>query len=349
MSAPTTAKAVGAPSATAALEPLSIERRAIGPDDVRIDIKFCGICHSDIHFARGEWGEIPYPAVPGHEIAGIVAEVGANVTKYAPGDRVGVGCMVNSCGECENCKAGNEQYCIPGNTQTYGSVDRDGTVTYGGYSDHVVVNQHFVLRIPDGIELDAAAPLLCAGITTYSPLRHWNAGPGKQVAVVGLGGLGHMAVKFAKALGSEVTVLSQSLRKQEDGLRLGADHYYATSDDATFEELAHRFHLIINTVSAPLDIGRLLSLVKTDGALVNVGAPPEPLPVPVFSLLLQRRSFAGSGIGSIAETQEMLDFCAEHGIGAEIEVIGADRVNEAWERVLASDVRYRFVIDNSTL
>lgn len=349
MSAPTTAKAVGAASATAALAPLAIERRAIGPDDVRIDIKFCGICHSDIHFARGEWGEIPYPAVPGHEIAGIVAEVGANVTKYAAGDRVGVGCMVNSCGECENCKAGNEQYCIPGNTQTYGSVDKDGTFTYGGYSDHVVVNQHFVLRIPDGIELDAAAPLLCAGITTYSPLRHWNAGPGKQVAVVGLGGLGHMAVKFAKALGAEVTVLSQSLRKQEDGLRLGADHYYATSDDATFEQLAHRFDLIINTVSATIDMGRFLSLVKTDGAFVNVGAPGEPLPVPVFSLLMQRRTFAGSGIGSIAETQEMLDFSAEHGITAEIEVIGADRVNEAWERVLASDVRYRFVIDNATL
>lgn len=349
MSAPTTAKAVGAPSATAALEPLAIERRAIGPDDVRIDIKFCGICHSDIHFARGEWGEIPYPAVPGHEIAGIVAEVGANVTQYAPGDRVGVGCMVNSCGECENCKAGDEQYCIPGNTQTYGSVDKDGTPTYGGYSDHVVVNQHFVLRIPDGIELDAAAPLLCAGITTYSPLRHWNAGPGKQVAIVGLGGLGHMAVKFAKALGSEVTVLSQSLRKQEDGLKLGADHYYATSDDATFEQLAHRFDLIINTVSAPLDIGRFLGLVKTDGALVNVGAPGEPLPVPVFGLLMQRRTFAGSAIGSIAETQEMLDFSAEHGIAAEIEVVGADQVNEAWERVLASDVRYRFVIDNSTL
>lgn len=349
MSAPTTAKAVGAPSATAALEPLAIERRAIGPDDVRIDIKFCGICHSDIHFARGEWGEIPYPAVPGHEIAGIVAEVGADVTKYAPGDRVGVGCMVNSCGECENCKAGDEQYCIPGNTQTYGSVDKDGTPTYGGYSDHVVVNQHFVLRIPDGIELDAAAPLLCAGITTYSPLRHWNAGPGKQVAIVGLGGLGHMAVKFAKALGSEVTVLSQSLRKQDDGLRLGADHYYATSDDTTFEDLAHRFDLIINTVSAPLDIGRFLGLVKTDGALVNVGAPGEPLPVPVFGLLMQRRTFAGSAIGSIAETQEMLDFSAEHGIAAEIEVVGADQVNEAWERVLASDVRYRFVIDNSTL
>ena len=276
---------------------LEIERRAIGPSDVRIDIKFCGICHSDIHFARGEWGEIPYPAVPGHEIAGVVAEVGSEVTGFAPGDRVGVGCMVNSCRECENCQAGNEQYCLPGNTQTYGSVDRDGTVTYGGYSDHVVVDQDFVVRIPDGLELDAAAPLLCAGITTYSPLRHWNAGPGKRVAVVGLGGLGHMAVKIAHAMGAEVTVLSQSLRKQEDGLKLGADAYYATSDDATFDELAGRFDLIVNTVSAGIDIGRFLTLLKTDGTLVNVGAPPEPLPVPAFALILQRRSFAGSAIG----------------------------------------------------
>ena len=334
---------------TAPLEPLQIERRALGPKDVRIDIQFCGICHSDIHFTRGEWGEVPYPAIPGHEIAGVVAEVGAGVTAYAPGDRVGVGCMVDSCRECENCAKGEEQYCLPGNTRTYGVVDRDGTPTYGGYSDHVVVDEDFVLRIPDGLELDVAAPLLCAGITTYSPLRHWGAGPGKRVAVVGLGGLGHMAVKLAKAMGAEVTVLSQSLRKKEDGLGLGADGYYATSDDATFDELAGRFDLIINTVSARLEIGRFLGLLKTDGALVNVGAPPEPLPVPVFSLLLQRRSFAGSAIGSIRETQEMLDFCAEHGIAAEIERISADQINDAWQRVLDSDVRYRFVIDNSTL
>jgi uncharacterized zinc-type alcohol dehydrogenase-like protein len=345
----TTAHAVGASAPDAPLGALDIQRRAIGPYDVRIDIKFCGICHSDIHFARGEWGEIPYPAVPGHEIAGIVAEVGSKVTRFAPGDRVGVGCMVNSCRECDNCQAGDEQYCLRGNTQTYGSIDRDGTITYGGYSDHVVVDQDFVLNIPDGLELDAAAPLLCAGITTYSPLRHWNAGPGKRVAVVGLGGLGHMAVKLAHAMGAHVTVLSQSLRKQQDGLELGADAYHATSDDATFDELAGRFDLIVNTVSAGIDIGRVLTLLKTDGALVNVGAPPEPLPVPAMGLIMQRRSFAGSAIGSIRETQEMLDFCAEHGIGAEIEVISASQVNEAWERVLASDVRYRFVIDNSTL
>src|SRR3954469_19609756 len=345
----TTARAVGTFAPHAPLGPLEIERRALGPNDVRIDIKFCGICHSDIHFARGEWGEVPYPAVPGHEIAGIVTEVGSEVTRYEPGDRVGVGCMVNSCRECENCLAGNEQYCLAGNTQTYGSVDRDGTIPYGGYSDPVVVDEDFVLNIPDGLELDVAAPLLCAGITTYSPLRHWGAGPGKRVGVVGLGGLGHMAVKIAHAMGAEVTVLSQSLRKKDDGLKLGADSYYATSDDATFDELAGHFDLIINTVSAKLEIGRFLGLLKTDGALVNVGAPPEPLPVPVFSLLMQRRSFAGSSIGSIRETQEMLDFCAEHGIAAEIETISADQINDAWERVLSSDVRYRFVIDNSTL
>ncbi|HST42152.1 MAG TPA: NAD(P)-dependent alcohol dehydrogenase [Conexibacter sp.] len=345
----TAARAYGASAATAPLAPLEIERRALGPRDVRIDIEFCGVCHSDIHFTRGEWGKVPYPAIPGHEIAGVVAAVGADVAGFAPGDRVGVGCMVNSCRECENCLRGDEQYCLKGNTQTYGSVDRDGTPTYGGYSDHVVVDQDFVLRIPDGLELDVAAPLLCAGITTYSPLRHWGVGPGTQVAVVGLGGLGHMAVKLAHAMGAEVTVLSQSLRKREDGLKLGADAYYATSDDDTFKQLARRFDLIVNTVSAKLEIGRFLSLLKTDGTLVNVGAPPEPLPVPVFSLLTQRRSFAGSAIGSIRETQEMLDFCAEHGIAAEIERISADQINDAWQRVLDSDVRYRFVIDNSTL
>ena len=345
----TTARAVGAQAPDAPLEALEIQRRAVGPRDVRIDIEFCGICHSDIHFTRGEWGEVPYPAVPGHEIAGIVAAVGSEVTSFAPGDRVGVGCMVDSCRECENCQAGDEQYCLAGNTQTYGSIDRDGTVTSGGYSDHVVVDADFVVRVPDGLGLDVAAPLLCAGITTYSPLRHWNAGPGKRIAVIGLGGLGHMAVKLAHAMGAEVTVLSQSLRKQEDGLRLGADAYFATSDDATFTELAGRFDLIVNTVSAGIDIGRVLGLLRTDGALVNVGAPPEPLPVPVFPLLLQRRSFAGSAIGSIRETQEMLDFCAEHGIAAEVEVIPASEVNDAWDRVLASDVRYRFVIDSSTL
>ena len=346
---PTTVKAYAATAPDQPLVATTIERRDVGPRDVRIDIRFAGVCHSDIHTARGEWGPVPYPLVVGHEIAGIVAEVGSEVTRFAVGDRVGVGCMVNSCGECEQCTRGLEQYCLRGNTQTYAATDRDGSITQGGYSQQVVVTEGFVLRIPDGIDLDVAAPLLCAGITTYSPLRHWNAGPGSRVAVIGMGGLGHMAVKHAHALGAEVTVLSQSLKKQEDGLRLGADHYYATSDPDTFDELAGRFDLIINTVSAPLDMGAYLSLLAVDGTLVNVGAPPQPLPVQVFSLIGSRRSFAGSSIGSIAETQEMLDFCAEHGYGAEVEVIAADQVNEAWERVLASDVRYRFVIDTSTL
>jgi uncharacterized zinc-type alcohol dehydrogenase-like protein len=345
----TTARAVGTLAPDAPLGPLAIQRRALGPKDVRIEIKFCGVCHSDIHFARGEWGEIPYPAVPGHEIAGVVAEVGSDVAGFAPGDRVGVGCMVNSCRECENCRAGQQQYCLNGNTGTYASVDLDGTVTQGGYSTHVVVVEDFVLRVPQSIPYEAAAPLLCAGITTYSPLAHWNAGPGQRVAVVGLGGLGHMAVKIAQAMGAEVTVLSQTLGKKDDGLRLGADDYYATGDAATFEALANRFDLIINTVSATVDINAYLGLLRLDGTLVNVGAPPEPLPVQVFALFGNRRSFAGSGIGSIDETQEMLDFCAERGIAPEVEVVGADEVNEAWERVLSSDVRYRAVIDIATL
>ncbi len=339
--------AYAAPSATEPLAPLQIERRALGPKDVQIDIAFCGVCHSDIHFCRGEWGQVPYPAIPGHEITGTVAAVGAGVTRHAVGDRVGVGCMVDSCRECENCVRATAVL-HPGQPQTYGSP-ASRPATWGGYSEQIVVDEDFVLRIPDGLALDAAAPLLCAGVTTWSPLRHWNAGPGQQVAVVGLGGLGHMAVKLAAALGAEVTVLSQSLRKQEDGLRLGARHYHATSDKATFQELAGRFDLIVNTVSAPIDINAFLRLLKTDGALVNVGAPPEPLPVQVFWLNFQRRSFAGSGIGSIRETQEMLDFCAEHGLAADIEVIAADQINDAWERVLASDVRYRFVIDAATL
>jgi len=271
------------------------------------------------------------------------------VTKHRIGDRVGVGCMVNSCRECENCRRGDEQYCLNGGVPTYAGTDRDGTTTQGGYSTHVVVNADFVLSVPEGLDPAAAAPLLCAGITTYAPLRRWNAGPGTRVAVVGLGGLGHMAVKIAHALGAEVTVLSQSLKKQEDGLRLGADHYYATTDPGTFEQLAGRFDLIVNTVSARIDVDAYLRLLAVDGTLVNVGAAPEPLSLNVFSLIGGRRSFAGSMIGGIALTQEMLDFCAEHGLGADVEVIQADQVNEAYERVLASDVRYRFVIDASTL
>ena len=344
-----TANAYAAPSATGDLIPTTIERRDVGAHDVLIEIEFAGICHSDIHTVRGDWGPQQYPLAPGHEIAGIVTEVGSAVTRHAVGDRVGVGCMVNSCRECVNCLKGEEQYCLNGMIGTYGAVDRDGTITQGGYSTHVVVAEDFVVTIPDGIGLDAAAPLLCAGITTYSPLRHWGAGPGKKVAVVGLGGLGHMAVKLAHAMGAEVTVLSQSLKKQEDGLKLGADHYYATSDENTFADLAGSFDLIINTVSASIDISSYLQLLTLDGALVNVGAPAEPLPVNAFALIMGRRSFAGSMIGGIRETQEMLDFCAEHNLGAEIEVIPAEKINDAYERVLASDVRYRFVIDTSTL
>ncbi|RRQ77642.1 alcohol dehydrogenase [Streptomyces griseofuscus] len=345
----TTVAAYAAPAAKAPLERTEIERRAVGEFDVLIDIKFAGICHSDIHQVREGWGKASFPMVPGHEIAGIVTEVGSGVTKYAVGDRVGVGCMVDSCRECDNCKAGLQQYCDRGPTWTYNDTGRDGTPTYGGYSESVVVDENYVVRIPEGLSLDVAAPLLCAGITTYSPLKHWNVGPGKKVAVVGLGGLGHMGVKIAHALGAEVTVLSQSLRKKDDGLKLGADHYYATSDPQTFEDLKGTFDLILNTVSAPLDFSAFLSLLRTDGAMVNVGLPEEPVQITLQSLFGNRRSLSSSGIGGIPETQEMLDFCAEHGLGAEIELIAASEINDAYERVLASDVRYRFVIDTATI
>src|SRR4051812_33071450 len=344
-----TVNAIAATSATDPLVRSKIERRDLGPRDVLIEIRYAGICHSDIHTVRGEWGEVPYPLTVGHEIAGRVAEVGAEVTKHAVDDRVGVGCMVNSCRECENCTAGQEQYCLKGNTGTYASRDRDGTITQGGYSTHIVVDEDFVLRVPESIPYEKVAPLLCAGITTYSPLAHWHAGPGKKVAVVGMGGLGHMAVKIAVAMGAEVTVLSQTLSKKDDGLAFGAGHYHATGDPATFPTLKNTFDLIINTVSAPIDMAAHLGLLRLDGTLVSVGAPPEPLPVPVFALFGNRRSFAGSGIGGIAETQEMLDFCAERGIAPEVEVIDADAVNDAYERVLKSDVRYRFVIDINSL
>ena len=345
----TTVAAYAAPAAKAPLERTTIERRAVREFDVLIDIKFAGICHSDIHQAREGWGEAIFPMVPGHEIAGIVSEVGPGVTRFRVGDRVGVGCMVDSCRECDNCKAGLEQYCTGGNVGTYNALDKNGEPTYGGYAEKIVVDENFVLGIPEGIALDEAAPLLCAGITLYSPLKHWNAGPGKKVAIVGMGGLGHMGVKIAHALGAEVTVLSQTLSKKEDGLKLGADHYYATSDPKTFEELRGSLDLIISTVSAPLNLGAYLSLLKTDGALVNVGAPEEPVSLNLFSVIGGRKTLAGSGIGGIRETQEMLDFCAEHGFGAEIELISADQINEAYERVLSSDVRYRFVIDTATI
>ncbi|BCT77935.1 dehydrogenase [Sinomonas cyclohexanicum] len=343
-----TVNAYAAPSSTEPLAKTTIERRDLGPHDVLIEVKYAGICHSDIHTVRGEWGPQRYPLVPGHEIAGVVAAVGDAVSRHAVGDRVGVGCMVNSCGHCANCAKGNEQHCLEGSVGTYGAVDRDGTITQGGYSTHVVVTEDFVLRIPDALELDVATPLLCAGITTYSPLSRWGAGPGKRVAVVGLGGLGHMAVKIAHAMGAEVTVLSQSLRKKDDGLRLGADHYYATADPETFTRLKGTFDVILNTVSAPIDLNAFLGLLAAEGAMVCVGAPAEALAINAFSLIGGSKTLAGSAIGGIRETQEMLDFCAEHGFGADIELIPAEKINEAYERVLASDVRYRFVIDAAT-
>jgi uncharacterized zinc-type alcohol dehydrogenase-like protein len=344
-----TTNAIAAPKPGAPLATTTIERRDLRPNDVQIDIAYAGICHSDIHQAKSEWGEGIFPMVPGHEIAGTVAAVGADVTKYQVGDRVGVGCMVDSCGECEYCKSGSEQFCVKGNVQTYNGVGFDGENTYGGYSRQVVVQEGFVCGIPEGIGLDVAAPLLCAGITTYSPLRHWGAGPGKKVAVVGLGGLGHMGVKIAAAMGAEVTVLSQSLKKQEDGLRLGATNYFATSDPQTFETLKGSFDIILNTVSAELPIDAYLSLLRVGGAMVNVGAPPTSLSYNAFSLIGGNKVLTGSMIGGIPETQEMLNFCAEHKIGSEIEVIDAEQVNTAYERVLASDVRYRFVIDTATI
>ncbi len=345
----TNANAWGASAPGQPLAATTIQRREPGPRDVRIDVMFCGICHSDLHHCKGEWGEQRFPVVPGHEIAGLVSAVGAEVRAFAVGDRVGVGCLVDSCRTCDACRRGEEQYCSGGATFTYGSVGRDGEVTQGGYSTQIVVDDSFVVRIPDSIPLEVAAPLLCAGITTWSPLRHWRAGPGRRVAIVGLGGLGHMAVKFARAMGAEVTLLSQTLAKQVAATKLGAHHFHATNDPHTFPALAGRFDLILNTVSAPIALDAYLSLLAVDGALVNVGAPSEPLSVNAFSLILKRRSFAGSLIGGVRETQEMLDFCGREGIGAEIEVIAASGINAAWARVLASDVRYRFVIDVSTM
>jgi uncharacterized zinc-type alcohol dehydrogenase-like protein len=287
--------------------------------------------------------------VPGHEVAGVVTEIGSEVTKHKVGDRVGVGCFVDSCRKCSNCLAGNEHFCKPGSTPTYNAIGKDGQPTQGGYSQAIVVDENYVLRIPDAIPLDAAAPLLCAGITLYSPLRHWNAGPKTRLAVVGLGGLGHMGVKLGAALGANVTVLSQSLKKMEDGLRLGASNYYATADPDTFRNLRESFDLVLNTVSANLDLTDYLNLLDVDGTLVELGVPEQPMEVPAFPLVFKRRSLSGSFIGGIAETQKMLDFCAEHGVAPEIEVIEPDYINEAYERVLASDVRYRFVIDTSSL
>ncbi|MDO1558030.1 NAD(P)-dependent alcohol dehydrogenase [Brevundimonas sp. 2R-24] len=351
---PIDARAYAAFDAENPLGPWAFQRRDPGPDDVAIDIQWCGICHSDLHVVKNDLGGTRYPLVPGHEIAGLVAAVGANVTRFRVGDRVGVGCMVDSCRQCAPCRAGEEQYCVPGFDQTYGwpdrHADRSGqAMTQGGYSTAIVVDQDFVLRIPDALPLDAAAPLLCAGITTWSPLRHWKVGPGSKVAVIGLGGLGHMAVKLAAALGAEVTVLSTSDRKRDDALRMGAAHFLINSDQAAMKAAAESFDLIINTVSAPHEIAGQVQLLAKDGTMVMLGLNTEGLPVYPLGLLWRRRSVAGSLIGGVAETQEMLDFCAEHGIACDIERIAPDQINEAYARMLKSDVRYRFVIDMSRM
>jgi alcohol dehydrogenase (NADP+) len=346
-------KGYAALKAKATLGPFSFDRREPQEHDVVIDIKYCGICHSDIHQTRDEWSDYQeesiFPMVPGHEIGGIVAAVGKGVTKYKVGDKVGVGCYVDSCRNCPECREGLEQYCSVGTIWTYNGRDKEGVPTYGGYSDRIVVDENYVLRMPENLPLEACAPLLCAGITLYSPLKHWNAGPGKKVAIVGMGGLGHMGVKLAHALGAEVTVLSQSLSKRADGKRFGASHYYATSDPETFTKLAGQFDLIVNTVSAATDWNQYLDLLRVDGTMVVVGLPEKDVPVGAFSLTARRRSLAGSQIGGIREIQEMLDFCSKHKVACDIEVIPIQKVNEAFERVLKSDVRYRFVIDMASL
>lgn len=338
-----------APSATSPLAPYSFERREPGDRDVAIDIKYCGICHSDIHQARDEWGGGIFPMVPGHEIAGIVTRVGPKVTKFKPGDKVGVGCFVDSCGRCPECRQDMEQYCSILTSWTYNGLEQDRkTPTYGGYSEKIVVDEHFVLRLPE-LPLDAAAPLLCAGITLYSPLKRWQTGPGKRVAILGLGGLGHIGIKLAHAMGAEVTVLSHSAKKEADAKRMGADQFVATSSRDAFRSLNRYFDLIISTVSVELDWNQFLGLLRVNGTLCVVGLPPSMMPIAPFSLIAGGKGIAGSGMGGIKETQEMLDFCGEHNIVCDIETIPIQQVNEAYDRVVKSDVRYRFVIDLATL
>lgn len=327
---------------------VEIERRDPRADDVVIDIKAAGICHSDIHTIRNEWGEASFPLTVGHEIAGVVEAVGENVTKFKVGDRVGVGCMVNACMECEQCKNGMEQDCLKGNVGTYNSIDVDGTVTQGGYAQKVVVNENFVVTIPEGIDFDVAAPLLCAGITTYAPLSRWKVGEGDKVAVVGLGGLGHMGVQIAAAKGAEVTVLSRTTSKADDAAKLGAARTLATSEEGFFAEHQGEFDFILSTISAQYDLEAYLGLLKPHGVMSVVGLPPEAMPLHMNRLVGGAKVLTGSNIGGIAETQEMLDFCAEHGLGAVIEKIGVSDVDEAYDRVVAGDVRFRFVIDTAT-
>lgn len=352
---PTTfpAKAFAAPSATGALAAHTINRRSPRPQDVQLEILFCGVCHSDLHQVRNEWKDaMPtvYPCVPGHEIVGRVTKVGRDVKKFKEGDIAAVGCMVESCGICSNCKAGDEQYCENGWTLTYNSEDKiSGGVTYGGYSDSIVVDERYVLRVPNGLDPAGAAPLLCAGITTYSPLHHWKVGKGKKVGIVGLGGLGHMGLKFAHALGAHTVLFTSSPGKAEDAKRLGADEVVVTRNPEEVQKHANSFNFILDCVSADHDINSYLSLLKRDGTVCLVGAPEKPFPVAAFNLLMNRRSLSGSAIGGIRETQQMLDFCGEHGITADIEKIRIQQINDAYARLLKQDVKYRFVIDNSTL
>ncbi|GAB4077981.1 NAD(P)-dependent alcohol dehydrogenase [Nostocoides australiense] len=326
-----------------------VERRDLRPDDVRIDIAYAGICHSDIHTVREEWGPCIFPIVTGHEIAGVVSEIGSEVTKFKVGDHVGVGCLVDSCGECDYCVKGSENFCEKGAVGTYNSKNYDGEIAQGGYSQQIIVTERFVLRIPDAISLEVAAPLLCAGITLYTPLKRWGAGPGKKVAIVGMGGLGHMGVKIAAAMGADVTVISQTMSKEEDGRVFGAVDYRATEDGSVFKELRNSFDLIVCTVSADLPLDKYLGMVKPFGALVLVGLPEKPQNFQVFSLIMGDKVLTGSNIGGIPITQEMLDFCAEHDIAPTVETISADEVDAAYDRVVASKVRYRFVIDTSTI
>ena len=343
-------RAFGTDAADSPLQQLNIQRRKPTPHDVEIEILFCGVCHSDLHTARNEWHGTIYPCVPGHEIVGKIVSVGNHVKKFKVGDHAAVGCMVDSCRDCEYCKEGLEQYCEVGNTGTYNSPDKYlGTQTYGGYSESIVVDENFVLRLPKNLDLAATAPLLCAGITTYSPLRHWKVGPGKKVGVVGLGGLGHMGVKLAKAMGAEVIVFTTSTSKVEDAKRLGAHDVVLSKDEDQMQRYAGKLHFVLDAVSAKHDINAYLSLLRVDGSLALVGAPEHPLPVAAFSLIPYRRSFAGSMIGGIPETQEMLDFCGKHNIVSDIEMINIQQINEAYERLLKGDVKYRFVIDMASL
>ncbi|WP_413670009.1 NAD(P)-dependent alcohol dehydrogenase [Mucilaginibacter sp. Mucisp86] len=343
-------KAYAAQTKETDLAPWTFERREVGPHDVQFDILFCGVCHSDLHQIKDEWGGSIFPMVPGHEIVGRVVKVGDHVKKFKVGDLAGTGCLVDSCRVCDNCKDGLEQYCTNGHSQTYNGYEQDHkTPTYGGYSNTIVVHEDFVLRISDKLDLASVAPLLCAGITTYSPLRHWNIGKGHKIAVVGLGGLGHMGVKFGVAFGAEVTVLSTSAKKEEDAKKLGAHHFVVTSDPEQMKAVAGTFDFILDTVSAEHDLNVYLGLLKTNGTHVCVGVPTKPAEIAAFSIIGGRKSLAGSMIGGLPETQEMLDFCAEHNIVSDIELIDMKDIHTAYDRMLKGDVRYRFVIDMATL